>query len=219
MSLPPLPEPLSFAAGLLLAPVLAQAARRAPWRALHANRLERVYAGALVAVLLLWSFQAGVRPGLDFHFLGVTVLTLMFGWSLATLGTAVVGVALCAAGRGGDWEALPLAILLGGALPAALSHAVQRFVTTRLPHNPFVYIFLCGFVGAILAAGAMVAAQVALLAAANAYPFARIAGEYLPFLPLYLFPEGVLNGMLTTVLIGLRPGWLKTFDENTYLKS
>ena len=30
--------------------------------------------------------------------------------------------------------------------------------------------------------------------------------------------EGMLNGMLTTVFIGLRPQWLITFDDDSYLK-
>jgi uncharacterized membrane protein len=61
-------------------------------------------------------------------------------------------------------------------------------------------------------------AIVGVLIVSQAYPLHRIASEYLPFLPLYLFPEGFLNGMLATVFIGLRPQWLKTFDEQSYLQ-
>jgi uncharacterized membrane protein len=63
-----------------------------------------------------------------------------------------------------------------------------------------------------------VLALVILLVVTDTYTFARISHEYLPFLPLYLFPEGLLNGMMTTALIGLKPDWLKTYDDETYLK-
>ena len=58
---------------------------------------------------------------------------------------------------------------------------------------------------------------VGLLVANNVYSFDEIVQSYLPFLPLFLFPEGFLNGMLITVFIGIRPHWLKTFDEESYL--
>ena len=58
-----------------------------------------------------------------------------------------------------------------------------------------------------------------LLIMTETYTATRISNEYLPFAPLYLFPEGLLNGMITTVLIGVRPDWLKTYDDELYLKS
>ncbi|MCP5086888.1 MAG: hypothetical protein GY952_08825 [Rhodobacteraceae bacterium] len=59
---------------------------------------------------------------------------------------------------------------------------------------------------------------VTVLLATGTYTLDRIAYEYLPFLPLYLLPEGLLNGMLTAIFIGLRPEWLTTFDEASYFK-
>lgn len=190
----------------------------APWRALRRNAMEHVFGAALVSLLLLWSFHAGVSPGLGFHFLGVTVLTLMFGWALALLGTVAVGVGMALFGRL-DWPALAMTILLVGVLPVLVSQLVQRLVTERLPANPFVYIFLCGFFGAIFAALCAVMAVVGTLVALDVYPFERIAREYLPFLPLYLFPEGLMNGMLTAVFVGMKPEWLRSFDESRYFRS
>ena len=69
----------------------------------------------------------------------------------------------------------------------------------------------------MLAAGAVVLVLVFLLVTTEVYSFARISSDYLPFVPLYLFPEGMLNGMVITALIGLRPDWLKTYDDETYL--
>jgi uncharacterized membrane protein len=88
----------------------------------------------------------------------------------------------------------------------------------HLPHHVFIYIFLCAFFGAILTAALTVFGLVGVLTATQTYSLTRIAEEYLPFLPLYLFPEGLLNGMLTTIFVGLRPQWLSTFDDEIYLK-
>jgi uncharacterized membrane protein len=42
--------------------------------------------GAVVALLVLWHMDVQVQSGLSFHLLGVTAITLMFGWSLAVIG-------------------------------------------------------------------------------------------------------------------------------------
>jgi len=47
--------------------------------------------------------------------------------------------------------------------------------------------------------GTAILVLVTLLVFAESYTFARISTEYLPFVPLYLLPEGMLNGMVTTV--------------------
>jgi uncharacterized membrane protein len=119
----------------------------------------------------------------------------------------------------GDWAALALNALLLGILPVSVSYGVYWLVDRYLPHHLFIYIFLCAFFNAMLAAGAAVLALVTLLVVTETYTFARISNDYLPFLPLYLFPEGLLNGMTITALIGLRPDWLKTYDDERYLKS
>lgn len=213
-----LPFELRLLADALLVAGCLVALYCAPWRALRRNAMEHVLGAALVSLLLLWSFHAGVSPGLGFHFLGVTVLTLMFGWALALLGTVVIGIGMALFARL-DWAALAATILLVGVLPVLVSHGIQRLVTQRLPANPFIYIFLCGFFGAILSALCAVMAVVVTLVALDVYPFERIAYEYLPFLPLYLFPEGLMNGMLTAVFVGMKPEWLRSFDESRYFRS
>lgn len=198
--------------------VLLQALRVAPWRLFLASpQLQHVFLGASVVLFLVWIFEVGVRPALGFHFLGVTVYTLMFGWSLGVIGASLAALAVTF--THGDWAALAMNALLLGVLPVSTSHGIYRLVHRYLPHHLFIYIFLCAFFNAMLAAGAAVLALVILLVAAEVYSFARISDEYLPFVPLYLFPEGLLNGMVTTALIGLKPDWLKTYDDETYLKS
>lgn len=216
-----LPSSLVFIAHLVWALVLIGACWRAPWSQLRHSHRQHVFLGAIVALLLLWNFNAGVTPGLGFHFLGVTVFTLMFGWSLGVIGISLVILGVTLNGIGG-LEAMSINALLLGVLPVSVSYAIYGLVHRHLPRNVyiyvFIYIFLCGFLAAIVAAGAAVLAIVGVLVMTDTYTLARITQEYLPFLPLYLFPEGLLNGMLTTVFTVLRPHWLMTFDEESYLK-
>lgn len=104
-------------------------------------------------VTLMVSIQTGVKPGLNFHALGATALTLMFGWRLALFGLALVTVGVTLAGPG-EWQALSINFLLMGALPVAVSHGIFRFVDSKLPNHFMVYVFLCGFFGAALAMAA-----------------------------------------------------------------
>lgn len=211
-----LPADLLFFANFIWLPILLQAVRRAPWRTFLARqKLQHVFLGASAALFLMWTFEAGIRPALGFHFLGVTVYTLMFGWSFATLGVSLVTVSVTLGS--GDWSALAMNALILGVLPVSISYGIYVLVYRYLPHHLFIYIFLGAFLNAILATSTTVLALVTLLLIGEAYTFARISNEYLPFLPLYLLPEGMLNGMITTVLIALQPDWLKTYDDQTYL--
>ncbi len=197
--------------------VLLQALRAAPWRTfLASSKLQHVFLGATVALFLIWIFEVGVRPALGFHFFGVTVFTLMFGWSLGVIGASLAAVAVTL--MSGDWAALAMNALLLGVLPVSTSYGIYLLVYRYLPYHLFIYIFLCAFFNAMLAAGAAVLALVILLVVSDAYSFTRISTDYLPFIPLFLFPEGLLNGMVTTALIGVRPDWLKTYDDEIYLK-
>jgi uncharacterized membrane protein len=198
-------------------PVLFQALRAAPWRPFLASaKLQQVFLGATLVLFLLWIFETGVRPALGFHFLGVTAYVLLFGWSLGVIGVSLAMVAVTF--TTGDWAALAANALLLGVLPASISYGVYALVTHYLPRHLFVYIFLCAFFNAMLAAGAAVLALALLMIVTETYTVARISNDYLPFVPLYLLPEGLLNGMVITVLIGLRPDWLKTYDDELYLK-
>ena len=88
-----LPADLLLLANFIWVLILWQALRQAPWRAFLAQpNLQHVLLGASVALFLMWIFEAGIRPALGFHFLGVTVYTLMFGWSLGVIGVSLIAV-------------------------------------------------------------------------------------------------------------------------------
>ena len=212
-----LPPALAWSAAGAYGLVLTSAARRAPWARLREGEMQHVFFGAAVLLLFLWTIRGSVVPGLGVHFLGATVLTLMFGWRLA-----LVAMALALAGAGAyglsRWEFIGLNGLLATALPVAVSYGVLRAVERWLPPHLFIYIFLAGFFGAALAMAASVTAQVVLLVLADGHGSMTLTGAYLSFLPLLMLPEAFLNGALVTALVGMRPRWVWTFDDARYLR-
>lgn len=213
-----LPHLWTWLADGAFALVLAYVLYTRPWNDPRMAGLSNVFMGACVALMLLWSIEAGISPGLSFHPLGVTALTLMFGWRLAVLAVTVIVFGLTLNGTGG-WESFGLNVLLVGVLPALVSYTIYRVADRHLPNHFFVYVFACAFLGAGLAITASAFGIVGVLTAGGAYTLERVSYEYLPFLPLIILPEALLNGMVTTLLIGLRPEWVSTFDDERYIKN
>ena len=60
----------------------------APWKTLIEARVTHVFFGAAVALMFLWNASTPVQPGLSFHLLGLTAVTLILGWSFAVLAAA-----------------------------------------------------------------------------------------------------------------------------------
>ena len=182
----------------------------------HPERLHLLL-GAAVALAVLWSVSAWVDPGLSVHVLGTPLVALLLGWRLALLATALAEVALVATGGAGATMA-PLNWLLSGVLPAAISWAVAWSARFRLPRNPFIFIFVCGFFGAALALlGTWLAASILLLAAGQPLPSGPDT-SLVGFLPLVLFPEAFINGALVSMLIVYRPDWVRLYDELFYAR-
>lgn len=196
--------------------VILLAAAHGLWRAWKPD-LRHLYPASTLGIFLLWQLAAIPTGGLGFHFLGLTVYTLMFGWAPAIFGASAVilGQAL---DQGGNYAMLAPNALILGILPVTLSDLIRRVVYRYLPHHLFIYLLVVGFFGAIVSTGITVLVFSGALVVTDTYTLAWLAEQYLPYLPLFLLPEGVLNGMLTTVLVGLRPAWLVSFDDDTYLR-
>lgn len=189
--------------------------RRAPWRMLTDPRNLNVFLAATVAVLGLWLIKTGVKPGLNFHLLGATVLTLMFRPMFALLAIALVTAALAL--WHGQYAAFPANWLIMGAVPVGVSWGIYRLVDGRLPNHLFIYIFLNGFFGAALAAVAVGLASTGFAALAGAYPARYLVEEYLPYYLLIAWSEAFATGMVVTLLVIYRPDWVATFDDRRYL--
>ena len=189
--------------------------RQARWRMLADRDNLNVFAAACIVVLMLWSIKAGIRPGLDFHLLGATVLTLMFGpwFALFGIGLVLAVVTLF----NGQFAAYPANLLIMAALPIGLSWAIYRVVDRKLPNHLFIYVFLNGFFGSALAVSAVGLASTSFDALAGAYPLNYLLENYLPFYLLMAWSEAFATGMLITILVVYKPEWVSTFDDRRYL--
>ncbi|MFP4155079.1 MAG: energy-coupling factor ABC transporter permease [Halothiobacillaceae bacterium] len=214
-----LPPVLVWGGFLLLLPVLGLAIRHAPWRALVA-RPERVslFLGATLALVLLWSLRADVTPGLSLHFLGITALTLIVGWSLAMVVGTLAYVGYVLAGMAG-WEGLGIGVLVSVLLPATLTQVLLWVSRHALPPNFFIYVFVNAFAAAILSALMVALTTAGLFWAADFYSWDQLVHNYLRMMPLLALPEGVVNGMVMTALTLVAPHWVISFDEDFYFKN
>lgn len=206
---------LRWWAGALYALALYYALRLAPWRLLRGERLH-VFLGACVCLVLLWSLRIPAMEGVHFHFLGVTSMTLIFGWSLAVIGSslALLGVIL---NRAAEWNDFVLNILLAAVLPISLSQVALVLVRSLLPRNFFIYVLVNGFLTGALGALVAAYAAVGLLLASGAHELPVLSEVLLPFFPLMFFPEGFINGWLMTVLVAFRPQWVYSFADEHYI--
>lgn len=211
-----LPAAWHWAALLVCVFVAALALRRAPWRSLLEHGRLHVLLGTCVALMLLWSIRALRVPGLEYHYLGATLVTLMFGWRLALLALALVLAAHVLNGTS-DWQTFPMNLLTMGLVPIAVSRFIWRYTETRLPANFFVYIFACAFFGAGLAMFAVTLTGSSLLGISGAYSPEQLYQDYLQLIPLFMFPEAFITGLLMTLLVVYRPEWVETFDDRRYL--
>ena len=211
-----LPENWHWIAALLYSLILIPAIASAPWQRFQRTEAVHVFLGSCVALLFMWHITTTQFPGLNYHYIGATLLTLMFGWQLALLAFSLVFLGMAFNGSS-DWQSLPMNILVMGLVPILVSHCIYRFVDSRLPNHFFVYIFLNAFFGAGIALVVMIGAASGLLILGDVYSFSQLASDYYPFIPLMVFPEGFITGILITIMVAMTPNWVCTFDDLRYL--
>lgn len=202
------PDPdLTLWVAWMLAPLLLAALIRAPWRELVARQERMTALGASIAVLpLLWSMSPPLAGGVHLHLLGMTTVTLVFGWQLALLAGLLAALVLLFVG---NWAlpALPLNYLLTVTVPVLVSAAVLA-AADKLPRtNLFVYMLGVGFFGSMAAIGATLALGSRLLD----------TGLDHALVMLLAFPEGFVNGAVISALTVFYPDLVRTYDDERYL--
>ena len=190
---------------------------RAQWNLLKRSEFTHVYLGSCVALMVIWTMKAGINPGLNFHYLGATLFTLMFGRELALVAFSLVILATTL-NSGTEWAGISLDAFARGAIPIFFSFWLLRTAQRRLPNHVFVFIFVNAFFGAALAVLVYVVVIAGLLAAAGAYTMKYLLSEYLAFAPLMMFSEAWITGMLIAIFVGYRPSWVTTFEDSRYLQ-
>lgn len=202
---------------VLVLAALLFALRRLPLQAMRSEpRLQHLLYGSTLLLMLTWSFRAGLSEGLSIHFLGMTTLTLMFGWDLALLAGSVALVLLTVIGVEG-WQMLPLNVLTQVVVPATVCMIILNQVERRMPPNFFIYLFIVAFLGGGITVASSGLSLAAVLGFAGAHEWDKIYTEYVRYLPLIMFPEGLINGILMTAMMVFHPDWIRTFDARRYI--
>lgn len=212
------PSTLWLGAGVYVG-VLLWAAWRAPWlEVLSDSRRQHLLFGTVLGLFLLWLVRRDFDSGVSFHFIGMTVVTLLLDWPLALLGGLLAQIGLIAIGRQ-DLLALGVNGVLLVLLPVLITEGCTLLVERAQSRNLFVYIFCCGFFPAALAALCCLLAGLGLLALDGRFAMPPWLDDFIGYLWLVTFPEAFINGTLVTALVVFCPDWLETFNRTRYLQA
>ncbi|MGY6629414.1 MAG: energy-coupling factor ABC transporter permease [Wenzhouxiangella sp.] len=188
----------------------------APWALLKHNQLHPLFSLTIGLLTGLWLLKAGGHAGLEFHLLGLTTVVLIFGWRLAMVAGASALFLQAVIGLH-DWTTLGISGLLGVVVPVLLADRLHRLIYRWLPKHFFVYVMAAAHFSSMAVIGVVIVAGGLLLWAVGAHSLELVVSDYLVFMPLVLIPEGFLNGAIMTLLIILRPEWVRSFDDRDYI--
>ncbi len=211
---------LPFIVGGWLAFILSfiWAFRYAPWHKINGDRgAQNVLLAATVVVFLLWQLSASLGGGLTFHFLMMTLLTLMFGgqFALLAMSLALLGVTF---ESDLGWLSFGLNALLMGLIPIGITMALLKFSKAYLELNFFVYVFFNAFFAGAVGVVVSLGLGAWVLWVTETYTLAVLKQSFIPFIPLMSTPEGFLNGFLIAGLLIFKPEWVSTFDGSVFIK-
>jgi len=190
----------------------------APWGKIkHDKGAQHVFLGATVIVFFVWQFGASLGNGITFHFLMMTLMTMMFTAQFAVLGMllALVGVTIHS---GLGWEGIGVNAVIMGLVPIGITWVLYKVGARFLEANFFVYVMYNGFFSAALGVVIALLVGAGVLYVNEVYTYDELKQVYLPFIPLMATPEGFVNGMILMALIVLKPNWISTFHDENYLK-
>lgn len=174
-----------------------------------------VFASA-VFLTLLWSIRAGIQPGLELFFLGITTLVLCHGWRIA-IWIALIPLLLLSIFGTLSWADGGVFALTTFIIPALFSYAIFYWSYHYLNRHLFIYIFVAGFLNAALTISLKILLTSGWFYLAGHYSWQIIYQNYTQLALLIWFGEALLNGMAITLMAVYRPHWLRTFYDNEYL--
>jgi len=205
---------------LMFALVFVQSLRHAPWDYLRDRHDGNILFASIIVVWLIWQLRTTIpgNPGLEFHLLMATSVTLMFGWGFAFLVICAVQLLMTFQGAAA-WASFTAVALVNGAIPIAVTVLVYELARRWLPRHFFVYIFVCCFLAGALGMLASRLTGMAVLLSGDDYTVFQLQADgYFMMLPITMFPEAFVNGALMTMLVVFRPHWVGSFRDSQYLK-
>tara|TARA_R110002126_G_scaffold8953_4_gene41145 strand:+ start:7368 stop:8015 length:648 start_codon:yes stop_codon:yes gene_type:complete len=171
---------------------------------------------SVVALSLLWSVQAGIKDGLNLHFLMVTTLVLCHGLRIACW-ICLLPLLLLIGFNKLPWQDAGLFALCSFLLPALFSYGLFLASYRYLNRHLFVYIFVAGFLAAALTMVLKISLTALWFGLEGRFSWTEIIDNYWVLALLMCFPEALLNGGAITLMAIYRPHWLRTFNDREYL--
>lgn len=174
-----------------------------------------IFMATCIGLMLLWSMKAGIHDGMTYHYLGATLLTLMFGWQLSVL-AIMLEVLVLVLMDAVQWQVFSVNVFLMGIIPIIISSIILSLVE-RIKNNHFIIYFFAGaFANAAITVGISVYIASLFMVAGGAYSYDYIAYEYMPYIFLMIYPEAFLTGLVIIILVVNFPQWVRSFDDNKY---
>jgi uncharacterized membrane protein len=179
------------------------------------SRYYNVFFAACIGIMLLWFMKAGIREGMEYHYLGTTLLFLMFGWQLAILGV-MLEVLVLVIRDVVQWQVFSINVFLMGVIPVVISATILRLVE-KIENNHFLfYFFIAVFFNAMITIALSVYIASMLMVAGGAYSYEYMTREYTPYIFLMIYPEAFLTGLVMIIAIVNFPQWVRSFDDHKY---
>lgn len=208
-----IPATWAIMADIFLVPVLLLVFYTFPkqWFSRHYN----IFFATCVVLMLLWSMKAGIHTGMEYHYLGATLLTLMFGWQLAIVGI-MIEVLVLVIRDVIEWQVFASNVFLMGVIPIIITSIVLRLVEKIEPNHFIIYFFVAMFANAMITIAVSVYIAAMVMVASGTYTYAYVTYEYTPYIFLMIYPEAFLTGLAMIILIVNHPQWVRSFDDNKY---
>ncbi|WP_438461802.1 energy-coupling factor ABC transporter permease [Marinomonas sp. PE14-40] len=203
---------------LLLIPLLFLIIKRLDWKTLINDKvLQHRFFAATLVLFIIWQVNISISLDVAIHFLGITTLCLMFGWSLALLGALVAQAGFLILGQG-QWESFALNYFINAVIPIAFTWQLHLWIESKKPQNPFVFIMGAGFLSCLLSSILVATLAGVMLFLGGQFKFNLGVLDYISYLPLFIFPEAVVNGMFISGFSILHPHWMQAFNDERYFQ-
>ena len=213
----PLPDLFLYFSIFLSSATLLFALLTAPWKALlKVQQRQHLFFAAIIVLVILWSIKITWVKGFFLHPMGITAVTIIFGWRLAIILGALVILAFELL-HYRSWDTMPVDFIFTVIVPATITYAMVHLIHSWRSRNLFLFLLGAGFIGAMLGFLTDLGIIVLLAAMLDQQLFlSRLAHEF-PIVIMLLNVEGFLNGAVVTALSVFAPHLVKSFDDVKYL--
>jgi len=203
---------------LLLIPLLYLILKKVDWRGLidDSGLQHRVFAATLV-LFIIWQINISLSLDVAIHFLGITTLSLMFGWPLALLSALIAQSGFLLFSQG-QVDSFALNYFVNAVVPITFTWRLHLWIESKKPQNPFVFIMGAGFLSCLLSSILVAMFAGIMLYLGGQFVFGLGLLDYIAYLPLFIFPEAVVNGMFISGFSILQPHWVQAFNDERYFQ-